>query len=56
MIFLNDEDKHRVMAVIKEELGYKEVRMPTKFKTLSDLLTENDIQCIKKIDDWRDAV
>ena len=54
--FLNDEDKHRVMAVIKEELGYKEVRMPTKFKTLSDLLTENDIQCIKKIDDWRDAV
>ena len=54
--FLNDEDKQRVMAVIKEELGYKEVRMPTKFKTLSDLLTENDIQCIKKIDDWRDAV
>ncbi|MFR9098893.1 MAG: hypothetical protein ACLVI9_03555 [Anaerostipes hadrus] len=37
------------MAVIKEELGYKEVRMPTKFKTLSDLLTENDIQCIKRL-------
>lgn len=54
--FLSDEDKHRVMAVIKEELGYKEVRMPKKFKTLSDLLGVNDIQCIKSIDDWRDAV
>lgn len=54
--FLNDEDKHKVMAVIKEELGYKEVRMPTKFKTVSDLLGVNDIQCVKKIDDWRDAV
>ncbi len=54
--FLNEEDKHRVMAVIKEELGYKEVRMPTKFKTVSDLLGINDIQCVKKIDDWRDAV
>ena len=41
--FLNDEDKHRVMAVIKEELGYKEVKMPRKFKTLSDLLGVDDI-------------
>lgn len=54
--FLNDEDKHKVMAVIKEELGYKEVRTPKKFKTLSDLLGVNDIQCIKNIYDWRDAV
>ena len=54
--FLSDEDKHRVMSVIKEELGYKEVRMPQKFKTLSDLLGEGDIRCIKRIDDWKDAV
>lgn len=54
--FLSDEDKHKVMAVIKEELGYKEVRTPKKFKTLSDLLGVNDIQCIKNVDDWRDAV
>ena len=54
--FLNEEDKHRVMAVIKEELGYKEVRMPTKFQTVSDLLGVNDIQCVEKIEDWRDAV
>lgn len=54
--FLNEEDKHKVMAVIKEELGYKEVRIPAKFQTLSDLLGINDIQCVKKIDDWRDAV
>lgn len=54
--FLSDEDKHRVMAVIKEELGYKEVKMPRKFKTLSDLLGADDIQCVKKIDDWKDAV
>ena len=54
--FLNDEDKHRVMAVIKEELGYKEVKMPRKFKTLSDLLGVDDIKCVKQIDDWKDAV
>lgn len=54
--FLNDEDKHRVMAVIKEELGYKEVKMPRKFKTLSDLLGVDDIECVKQIDDWKDAV
>lgn len=54
--FLNDQDKHRVMAVIKEELGYTEVKMPRKFKTLSDLLGVNDIECVKKIDDWKDAV
>ena len=54
--FLSDQDKHRVMAVIKEELGYTEVKMPRKFKTLSDLLGVNDIECIKKIDDWKDAV
>ncbi len=54
--FLKEEDKHRVMAVIKEELGYKEVRMPTKFQTVSDLLGVNDIKCVEKIENWRDAV
>ena len=54
--FLNDEDKHKVMAVIKEELGYKEVRILAKLQTLSDLLGIADIQCVKRIDDWRDAV
>ena len=44
------------MAVIKEELGYKEVRIPAKLQTLSDLLGIADIQCVKRIDDWRDAV
>lgn len=54
--FLSEEEKHKVMAVIREELGYKEVRIPAKYHTLSDLLGKCDIQCVQEIDNWRDAV
>lgn len=54
--FLDSENKEKVMDIIKEELGYKEVRMPKKYYKLSDLLMQEDIMCVEKIDDWRDAV
>ncbi len=54
--FLNAADKNRVMDVIKEELGYKEVRMPQKYYSLSDLLRQEDIRIIERAPDWREAV
>lgn len=54
--FLNLSDRERVMDIIKEELGYKEVRMPTKYYKLTDLLRNNAIKCVDKVSDWRQAV
>lgn len=54
--FLGQQEKDRVMDVIKEELGYKEVRIPKKYYALSDLLMAEDVVCVRTIDDWRDAV
>lgn len=54
--FLNPADRERVMNVIKEELGYKEVRMPAKYYTLSDLLHAENILCVDQVPDWREAV
>lgn len=47
--FLNAADKNRVMDVIKEELGYKEVRMPQKYYSLSDLLRQEDIRILEEL-------
>ena len=54
--FLEDREKEQVMAVIKEELGYREVRMPKKYYKLSDLLLPEDIRCVERIDEWQKAV
>ena len=54
--FLGDREKEQVMAVIKEELGYREVRMPKKYYKLSDLLLPEDIRCVDRIDEWQKAV
>ncbi|MCC8027570.1 MAG: PTS sugar transporter subunit IIA [Clostridium sp.] len=54
--FLDDENREKVMNVIKEELGYKEVRMPSKYYTVSDLLGEDHIRIIERVESWRDAV
>lgn len=54
--FLKDEDRVRVMDVIKEELGYKEVRMPAKYYKLTDLLAEEDVCCVPSEAAWQDAV
>lgn len=54
--FLSSEDKTRVMDVIREELGFKEVRMPAKYYKLTDLLGIDGIRCVDHVEDWRDAV
>ena len=41
--FLEERDRVKVMDVIKEELGYKEVRMPAKYYKLTDLLAKEDV-------------
>lgn len=53
--FLDASDKEKVMNIIKEELGYKEVRMPSKYYTVSDLLGEDDIRIVENVKDWKDA-
>ena len=54
--FLSEEDRQRTMDVIKEELGYKEVRMPAKYYKLTDLLEREDVCCIRGTENWRQAV
>lgn len=54
--FLNASDREKVMNIVKEELGYKEVRMPKKYYKLTDLLTKEDIKCIDYVKEWKEAV
>lgn len=54
--FLEERDRVKVMDVIKEELGYKEVRMPAKYYKLTDLLAKEDVCCIKRAESWQEAV
>ena len=54
--FLSEEDRQRTMDVIKEELGYKEVRMPAKYYKLTDLLNREDACCIHGTENWKQAV
>ena len=54
--FLSKEDRQRTMDVIKEELGYKEVRMPAKYYKLTDLLEREDVRCISGAESWKQAV
>lgn len=54
--FLKREDRDRVMEIVKEELGYKEVRMPAKYYKLTDLLSKEAVCCVKEKMDWRTSV
>lgn len=54
--FLSENERNQVMDVVKEELGYKEVRMPSKYYTVSDLLGADNISCVNKAPVWQDAV
>lgn len=54
--FLDDVQKHKVMEIIREELGYTQVRIPGKYSTLSDLIGESDIRCVSNIPSWKQAV
>lgn len=54
--FLKDEEKEKVMKIIKEELGYEEVKVPAVYRGLSDLMGEEDIRCVDSVDHWKQAV
>lgn len=54
--FLNPEERSKVMDVVKEELGYKEVRMPSKYYTVSDLLGADHIRCMDRVATWQESI
>lgn len=54
--FLTDEDRLRVLDVIRQELGYRDLCKPKKIAKLSDLLNDNLIKIIDKEITWEDAI
>lgn len=54
--FLEEKDRNRVMNIIKDELGHKEISVPKKYYKLSDILEEDSILCIEKVSEWQNAV
>ena len=50
--FLTDEDRLRVLDVIREELGYRDLCKPKKIAKLSDLLSENVIKIVDEEMTW----
>ena len=54
--FLTDEDRLRVLDVIREELGYRDLCKPKKIAKLSDLLSENAIKIVDEEMTWEEAI
>lgn len=54
--FLTDEDRLRVLDVIRQELGYRDLCKPKKIAKLNDLLNENLIKIIDKDMTWEDVI
>lgn len=54
--FLTDEDRLKVLEVVRRELGYKELSKPKKISRLSDLLTVHEIRVTDEDMTWEDAV
>ncbi len=54
--FLNSVEREKVLGIIKEELGYKDVRIPKKYYNVSDLLGQNCISYVESFDKWEDSV
>jgi activator of the mannose operon (transcriptional antiterminator) len=54
--FLNDDDKRKVLHVIKEELGFRNMRESRTFDRLSDLLGKEAIRCVDEVPSWQAAV
>ena len=54
--FLDKETKKKVMDVIKNELGYNDVRAETKQLRLCDLIGMDSIKIIKEEIDWKRVV
>lgn len=54
--FLDKDTKKKVMSVIKDELGYNDVRMQTRELRLSDLIGVDVVKIVDKPMDWKEAV
>lgn len=54
--FLTDEDRLRVLDVIREELGYRDLCKPKKIAKLSDLLSEDVIKIVDEEMTWEEAI
>lgn len=54
--FLDRETKKKVLDVIKDELGYNDVRMQTRELRLSDLIGVDIVKIIDKPIDWKEAI
>lgn len=54
--FLDDNIKNMVMDVIREELGYNDVRIQTKELKLCDLIGMDNIKIINHPIDWKTSV
>lgn len=54
--FLPPNDKEKVLEIIREELGYKDVRIPKKYYNISDLLGQDSIRYVPSFKNWQDAV
>jgi activator of the mannose operon (transcriptional antiterminator) len=54
--FLDQGTKQKVMEIIREELGYSEVRIPERQLSLSDLIGIDAIKIIRKDIDWKEAI
>lgn len=54
--FLTDEDRLRVLEVIREELGYRELCKPKKVSQISDLLNDQVIKIIDEEITWEEII
>jgi activator of the mannose operon, transcriptional antiterminator len=54
--FLDQGTKQKVMEIVREELGYSEVRIPERQLSLSDLIGIDAIKIIRKDIDWKEAI
>lgn len=56
LAFLNDQNRLKVLEVIRKEFGYPPRNSKKKIRTLSDMLDLDRIQMIEKSDSWIDIV
>lgn len=54
--FLTDQDRLKVLDVIRQEMGIKELSEPRKITKLADLLSEKFIKIVDEEMSWQDAI
>lgn len=54
--FLPPSARQKALAIIREELGYKDVNIPNKYYNLSDLLGIESIRLAETVEPWQEAV